>query len=123
MTDKTEAQPEAMRVAAWLINAPFKTTHGDMLIGGRELRRQHAEIEQLKARLSQAQAVPLIARQLGEWHEDDGPVMWWAWNGSEWAGEPAWCGTPLSSDWPGYHTHWTPHPNVPAAHGIGAIHD
>lgn len=60
---------------------------------------------------------PLIARALNEWHEDDGPVMWWAWNGSAsgWAGEPAWCGTPLSSDWPGYHTHWTPHPTFPPA--------
>lgn len=60
---------------------------------------------------------PLIARALDEWHEDDGPVMWWAWNGSAsgWAGEPAWCGTPLSSDWPGYHTHWTPHPALPLA--------
>lgn len=60
---------------------------------------------------------PLIARALDEWQEDDGPVMWWAWNGhaSGWAGEPAWCGTPLSSDWPGYHTHWTPHPTLPLA--------
>ncbi|MEG2049891.1 MAG: hypothetical protein RR100_23815, partial [Comamonas sp.] len=57
---------------------------------------------------------PLIARQLGEWHEDDGPVAWWAWCGHEWAGEPAWIGTPLSDNWPGYHTHWTPHPEFPA---------
>ncbi|WP_296561195.1 hypothetical protein [Pigmentiphaga sp.] len=59
-------------------------------------------------------AVPLIARAIAEWHEDDGPVMWWAWCGHEWAGEPPWCGTPLSSDWPGYHTHWTPMVAVPA---------
>lgn len=57
--------------------------------------------------------VMLIARQLGEWHEDDGPAMWWAWNGHGWAGEPAWCGQPTDSDWPGYHTHWTPHPPMP----------
>lgn len=57
---------------------------------------------------------PLIARARDEWHEDDGPAMWWAWNGkSGWAGEPAWCGTPLSSDWRGYHTHWTKHPPLP----------
>lgn len=62
-----------------------------------------------------APAVPLLARALAEWHEDDGPVMWWAWNGHEWAGEPAWCGQPDDSDWPGYHTHWTPHPAMPAA--------
>lgn len=60
------------------------------------------------------QPLPLIARALAEWHEDDGNVLWWAWCGREWAGEPAWAGTPNDSDWPGYHTHWTPHPNQPA---------
>ena len=65
---------------------------------------------------------PLIARSLAEWHEEDGYVAWWAWNGREWAGEPAWIGTPNCEDWPGYHTHWTPHPEQPvcaalAAHG------
>ncbi|MCU1008649.1 hypothetical protein JAK76_06580 [Stenotrophomonas maltophilia] len=58
--------------------------------------------------------VPLIARALAEWHEDDGNVLWWAWCGRNWAGEPAWAGTPNDSDWPGYHTHWTPHPSQPA---------
>lgn len=61
----------------------------------------------------QAAPRPLIARPIAEWHEDDGPAMWWAWCGREWAGEPAWCGTPNDSDWPGYHTHWTPHPAWP----------
>lgn len=60
---------------------------------------------------------PLIARSLAEWHEDDGNVMWWAWCGRDWAGEPAWCGTPNDSDWPGYHTHWTQHPAKPALIG------
>ncbi|TDS82577.1 hypothetical protein [Comamonas sp. JUb58] len=54
--DKTEAQPEALRVAAWLINAPFKTTHGDMLVGGRELRRLHAETEAQAARIAELEA-------------------------------------------------------------------
>lgn len=58
--------------------------------------------------------VPLIARALAEWHEDDGNVLWWSWCGRDWAGEPAWAGTPNDSDWPGYHTHWTPHPSQPA---------
>ncbi|UXC19116.1 hypothetical protein [Comamonas squillarum] len=62
MTDKTEAQPEALRVAAWLINAPFKTTHGDMLVGGRELRRLHAETEAQAARIAELEA-HLSARQ------------------------------------------------------------
>lgn len=67
----------------------------------------------LKASQQPAPA-PLIARSLAEWHEDDGCVAWWAWNGREWAGEPAWIGNPNCEDWPGYHTHWTPHPEQPA---------
>ena len=83
-------------------------------------RMQAAMNSEARAELAQLrESKPLIARQLGEWHEDDGPVAWWAWCGHEWAGEPAWIGTPNSSDWPGYHTHWTPHPEQPDAHGIG----
>lgn len=48
-------------------------------------------------------------RTLAEWHEDDGPVVWWRFL----VDEPAWIGTPLDDDWPGYHTHWTPHPKPP----------
>lgn len=50
------------------------------------------------------------ARPLSDWHEDKGDVTWWKFP----VEEPAWIGTPLDSDWPGYHTHWTPHPSVPA---------
>lgn len=50
MTHHTEAeQPEALRVAAWLITAPQSTTIGDMLIAGRELRRLHARVQELEA--------------------------------------------------------------------------
>jgi len=64
MTDKTEAQPEALRLAARL---DCDATNADM---GRkpiactrrraaaELRRLHAEIQQLKAQLSARQAAP-----------------------------------------------------------------
>ncbi len=64
VTDKTEAQPEALRLAACL---DCDATDADM---GRkpiactrrkaaaELRRQHAEIQQLKAQLSARQAAP-----------------------------------------------------------------
>lgn len=51
------------------------------------------------------------ARPLSEWHEDFGPAVWWAFP----VVEPAWIGSPDDSDWPGYHTHWTPHPPMPAA--------
>lgn len=48
---------------------------------------------------------------LDEWHEDDGSVLWWVFP----VCEPPWCGTPNDSEWPGYHTHWTPivMPNEP----------
>lgn len=44
------------------------------------------------------------ARPLDQWHEDDGPVLWWSFP----IEEAPYVGTPLDSDWPGYHTHWTP---------------
>lgn len=42
--------------------------------------------------------------QIDDWHEDDGSVLWWKFP----IQEPPWCGQPTDSDWPGYHTHWTP---------------
>jgi hypothetical protein len=54
---------------------------------------------------------PQAARPLSEWHEDFGTVTWWRFP----VNEPPWVGTPWDSDWPGYHTHWTPAPPVPAA--------
>lgn len=70
-------------------------------------------------------------RPLAEWKEDDGDVVWWTWRDGEWLGEPAYIGSPLClgfgvpvsvgenefvanvGGWPGYHTHWTPHPPFP----------
>ena len=51
------------------------------------------------------------ARPLAEYHEDYGFVVWWKFP----MDEPAWIGSPNCSDWPGYHTHWTPHPSPPTA--------
>ena len=52
-------------------------------------------------------------KPLSAWHEDIGNVLWWAFP----VNEPPWCGHPGESDWPGYHTHWTPLlvPKAPAA--------
>lgn len=49
------------------------------------------------------------ARPLEEWHEDYGDVLWWTFP----IAEPPYVGSPLCSDWPGYHTHWTPLPPYP----------
>lgn len=71
-------------------------------------------------------------KTLDEWHEDVGDVVWWALGpDGKWLGEPAYIGSPLDlgrdvrwtvedqeftvtlGGWPGYHTHWTPHPPFP----------
>lgn len=57
------------------------------------------------------------ARPLSEWHEEDGPVVWWKFP----VDEPAWIGTPNCDDWPGYHTHWTPHPAIPAGVNLSEL--
>lgn len=46
---------------------------------------------------------PIYPATIDLWHEDYGPVLWWIFP----LQEPPYCGTPLDSDWPGYHTHWT----------------
>ena len=44
------------------------------------------------------------ARPLDEWDEWNGNVLWWKFP----IDEPPYVGTPLDTDWPKYHTHWTP---------------
>lgn len=44
-----------------------------------------------------------------QYHEDMGDVTWWRFP----VEEPPWVGSPNDSDWPGYHTHFTPLPPVP----------
>jgi hypothetical protein len=46
---------------------------------------------------------PPRARTLSSWHEDMGPKLWWRFPITE----PPYVGSPLDTDWPGYHTHWT----------------
>lgn len=40
---------------------------------------------------------------LGDWHEDDGNVLWWNFP----IDEPPYAGTPLDDSFPEYKTHWT----------------
>jgi hypothetical protein len=60
--------------------------------------------------MSTAEPVSVTVKPLDDWHEDDGFAVWWTWQDGDWLGEPSYIGSPLCSDWPGYHTHWTPHP-------------
>lgn len=60
------------------------------------------------------------ARAIAEWHDDHGNVLWWAFP----INEPPWVGQPDDSDWPGYHTHWTPLPPLPNVPPMNSIrHD
>lgn len=63
-------------------------------------------VEYANARLKSAEAREQKLREaepLDEWHEDIGAVLWWTFP----IEEPPYCGSPLDSEWPGYHTHWT----------------
>lgn len=51
---------------------------------------------------------PVLA-PVEHYHEDLGPVMWWR----PPLDEPPWVGTPLDSDWPGHHTHFSALPPEP----------
>lgn len=78
------------------------------------------------------QSIQVVARPLSEWHEDMGDVLWWKFP----VEEAPWVGTPIDEGqavdleikdyvrtyayrrkfggWPGYHTHFTPLPPMPA---------
>lgn len=54
-------------------------------------------------------------RPIAEWHDDDGPVLWWALHRGQIDEPPAHVGTPTDSDWPEhayqgpeYAWFWTP---------------
>lgn len=122
---------EAAACALWAVFCP------GLVMDERD--QPHYE-EAAKAALAAAKAYrdeAAIARPLSEWAEEHGNVVWWCWRDGEWLGEPAYIGTPLDlgqtvevsldaygvdklmranvGGWPGYHTHWTPHPELPAA--------
>lgn len=53
----------------------------------------------------------IVARPRGEWHEDDGPALWWRFP----IQEPPYVGSPLDTTFEvlegeGYYTHWSPIP-------------
>lgn len=58
----------------------------------RELVRIHSEIRDRSA-----------LHSLDEYHTDDGNVLWWKFPITE----APYVGSPSSSNWPGYHTHWS----------------
>lgn len=88
--------------------------------GRAELVRQVAELQRECDRLADQARVTREAFQtplpLDAWHEGIGPVLWWLFP----VEEAPWCGSPGDSDWPGYHTHWTPLPGVAQPDGAPA---
>ena len=58
------------------------------------------ELERLRALVADYETL----RPEEEYHEDMGPVLWWKLP----VDEPPYCGSPLNTEWPGYHTHFTP---------------
>ncbi len=102
------------RLTIDICELPDRTSPEDypehMLVTGKELR----ELIQRRFEIDALTVVkPHAAQTLAEWHEDFGPVVWWRFCQDERPDEASWIGTPLDDDWPGYHTHWTPHPPIP----------
>ena len=62
-----------------------------------------ADMRAALAAMIRAIAKGSVARPIDEWHEDNGPALWWRFP----IDEPPYSGSPLDDDWPGYHTHWT----------------
>jgi hypothetical protein len=50
-----------------------------------------------------------VALPLEDWHDGVGPCLWWTTPVTE----PPYAGDPRDTDWPGYHTHFTPLPPAP----------
>ncbi|MCV4233330.1 hypothetical protein OHJ21_19285 [Virgibacillus sp. LDC1] len=90
MTDQIEELKKIFKSAiagpSWVVDVYFKPFI-------ERLEAAEAQVRQQKT-----------ARPIDEWHEDIGDVLWWAFP----IEEAPYCGNPLDSEWPGYHTHWTP---------------
>jgi hypothetical protein len=90
MTDQIEELKKTVKRVtpgpAWVVDVYFKPFI-------ERLEAAEAQVRQLKT-----------ARPIDEWHEDYGDVLWWTFP----IEEAPYCGNPLDSAWPGYHTHWTP---------------
>jgi hypothetical protein len=75
----------------------------------------HLLVSEARAALEAQPAAPAPrprVRPEDEYHEDMGAVLWWRFP----IDEPPYCGSPLDSDWPGYHTHFIslePLPELP----------
>jgi hypothetical protein len=97
-------------LVAWLNNhaAHLRTMEGIGALPETELQerldRAATLLQQQAAELAALRAgVVLVAIPGEQWHEGDGPCLWWRFP----INEPPWSGDPRDDDWPGYHTHFT----------------
>ena len=90
-----------------MTNPTFRALCAELLSLLDELAMRDPEMDggllRHRARAALAQPEP-VARPEDEYHEDMGAVLWWRFP----IDEPPYCGSPLDSEWPGYHTHFTP---------------
>ena len=108
MTDVKDDPLSAERVretAAWIDVQLFAVRELARVAGPHSRQAAAIPTWETLAALAGAHGAP-TPRPLAEWHEDIGPVLWWRFP----VDEPPHAGTPLDSDWPGHHTHWTPIP-------------
>jgi hypothetical protein len=89
--------------------AAYWTERGDLRTWLASIIAHTRAESEAKARREASEECSPKARPLDEWHEDFGEVLWWFFPMTE----PPYIGSPLCSNWPGYHTHWTPCPPVP----------
>lgn len=89
----------------WTMVGSLAITHDFELEGDSNVRlRLLCDASDIAERMGTLFGRPTAPHPIDEWHEDNGAVLWWAFP----IEEPPYCGTPLDSDWPNYHTHWTP---------------
>ena len=90
---------ETKQIRRELTSVELRITSAMRERGAERRRRIEAEkqLEEMK--------LALVEIPADEWHEDDGPALWWRLP----VQEPPWVGSPLDDDWmPGYYTHWMP---------------
>lgn len=94
----------------WLIEIGYASEQVNARDMGIKVARAAALLQQQAAELAMLRQLARPVAIPGEAYEIDmGDVMWWRFP----IDEPPWLGTPGDSDWPGYHTHFTPCPAEP----------
>jgi hypothetical protein len=118
MAEITDAMVEAARTAFWAtenssnpLRAALEAAEAARVEDYRKMRNDLKErfpktLGYLAASPSSPVPAEAKARPGEEYHEDMGNMLWWKFP----INEPPYAGRPGDTDWPGYHTHFTPIP-------------